>query len=166
MIQVETMLAADLTPCAQLVGQSVLMRRYGYAEESARRDLGIALEAGHDELLVARGESRQLLGFGWLVPRGAFARSAYLKLILIDEAARGRGVGRALIESLEARYLDPAGLVMLCSADNEQAQRFYQKLGYGRVGRIPDYTGAGRDEVIFFKPSPRLKAGDRPAKRR
>lgn len=151
MTRIVPMTNADVEACASLVARDALMRRYGYGAAAARRDLAAALaDAGH-ELLIARGEEGELLGFAWLVLRGAFARSAYLKLIVVDTTAARRGVGRALMEALEARHLRPAGLMLLCSADNDGAAAFYRRLGYAQVGRIPEYTGAGRDELIFYK---------------
>ncbi len=39
----------------------------------------------------------------WLLERGAFNRSDYIQLIGVKPDARGRGVGRALMEFAEAR---------------------------------------------------------------
>lgn len=86
-----------------------------------------------------------------MLPRGAFGRSAYLKLILVDPETAGRGVGRALIADLERRHLQRAGIVLLCTADNHPAQAFYERLGYRQVGRLDGYVFPELDELVFFK---------------
>lgn len=144
----------QLDACAALVDGSPLLARYRFGGEQARRQLEAAL---HDEQatveLHAALDPRdgRLLGFTWVLPRGAFGRSAYLKLILVDPETAGRGVGRALIADLERRHLQRAGIVLLCTADNHPAQAFYERLGYRQVGRLDGYVFPELDELVFFK---------------
>jgi len=139
-----------LADCAALVARSSLLARYGYGGSSAARDLGAALAAGRATLLGATVDG-ELVGFAWLVPRGAFDRSAYLRLIVVDRRARKRGVGRALVAALEARHLEPSGIALLCTVDNAPARRFYEGLGYAAVGELRGYVKPGLDELIYFK---------------
>lgn len=147
---------AHLEACAALVDGSPLLARYRFAGEQARRQIGAALR-GEDvvpraELHVALNQREgRLLGFTWVLPRGAFGRSAYLKLILVDPDSAGRGVGRSLIADLEQRHLQRAGVVLLCTADNHPAQAFYQRLGYQQVGRLDGYVLPELDELVFYK---------------
>jgi len=39
----------------------------------------------------------------------------------------------------------------LCSDFNTDAQRYYEKHGYSRVGAIPDYVVPGITELIYRK---------------
>ncbi|MCK5797503.1 MAG: GNAT family N-acetyltransferase [Deltaproteobacteria bacterium] len=147
--------AAHVSACAALVEGSSLMARYRYHGEQAAAQLRAAIAGeGDADLRVAVGGDGEVLGFAWLLPRGAFGRSAYLKLILVDPAARGRGVGAALIDDLEARHLGRAGLLLLCTADNAAARRFYEHLGYRSMGLLPGYVIPEIDEVIYYKPRP------------
>ena len=54
----------------------------------------------------------------------------YLDDLYVDEAARGTGVGRALIEFVHARSLEvgTGGLSWITAADNADAQRLYDEL--------------------------------------
>ncbi len=52
----------------------------------------------------------------------------------------GRGVGRALIEALEARARDAGKHVMVAGIDsaNERSIRFHERLGFVEVARMPE----------------------------
>lgn len=151
--------ARDLAACGALVDGSALLQRYGYAGERAMAQLEAARSDAGQLVLVAEETapsetSVPLLGFAWLILRGGFGRSAYLRLILVDPAAAGRGIGGALLAELERRHLAPAGLLLLCSTDNSAARAFYERAGYRLVGELPDYVAKGLDETIYFKPAP------------
>jgi ribosomal protein S18 acetylase RimI-like enzyme len=158
-VTIAPLTSEQVDACAALVERSPLMARYRYGGEQAREHLAAA-SSGADgtgaELYGATGPwgasgQDELVGFSWVLPRGAFGRSAYLKLILVDPRCAGAGVGRALIAELEARHLQRAGVVLLCTADNHPAQAFYRRLGYREVGRIDGYVFPELDELMFFK---------------
>jgi ribosomal protein S18 acetylase RimI-like enzyme len=146
-----------LDSCAAIVGGLELFRRYELTADRARRLLAVALEEGRAELLVleAPGDPPVVAGFVWFVPRGAFDRSGYLRLIAVDDRFQGRGVGKQLLAELERRHLQRGGIVLLASATNSEAHRFYERLGYRHVGELPDYVKPGLHERIYYKPAPR-----------
>ena len=148
---------AQLDACAALIDRLPLFAPYGYTSAAARRNLEDALSEGRAELLcvldAAAGE--QVAGFAWFVPRGAFDRSGYLRLIAIDDRYQGRGIGRLLMEELERRHLARGGIALLAAADNASAHRFYERLGYLQVGELKDYVKPGLHERIYYKPAPR-----------
>lgn len=63
--------------------------------------------------------------------------------IFLTPEAQGRGVGRALMDVLEAHALSQGVRVMVAAidADNTAAQAFHAALGYAVTGRMP---GVGR----------------------
>ncbi|MBU4531068.1 MAG: GNAT family N-acetyltransferase [Hoeflea sp.] len=66
----------------------------------------------------------------------------FIKLLGVTEAARGGGIGRALLARAEA-HARQAGLVGVYLDTFEfQAPRFYQELGYTECGRLPAIGGA------------------------
>jgi ribosomal protein S18 acetylase RimI-like enzyme len=138
--------------CAAIVGRLELFRVYRYGEEAARRGLTAALADGRADLLVALAPGAVVTGFAWFVPRGAFDRSGYLRLIAVDDRFQGQGVGQILMDELERRHLAAGGIVLLASAQNTAAHRFYERRGYRHVGELPDYVGSGLHERIYYRP--------------
>ena len=55
------------------------------------------------------------------------------------------------MEHLEAKHLKPNGIFLLTTDSNVEAQSFYCRLGYRKVGEIPDYVHAGLTEWIYHK---------------
>lgn len=140
----------DLAVLSLLAGRHPLFARYGLDAASLSRSLTGASTRG-DELVVAADE-RGPLGFAWWVPRGAFARSPYLRLLVVAPEATGRGIGGALLDAVEARAAPMAAdLFLLVTHDNVAAQRFYARRGYAEVGRLADYVVAGITEIVLRK---------------
>jgi GTP-binding protein len=121
---------AHLEDCADIVAGTALFAAYGHTRERIRRQLEEALSDGRSQLLAALQAERPC-GFAWFVPRGAFDRSGYLRLICVAEGARGTGVGSALLGELERRHLAQGGIVLLATSTNIAAHRFYERRGGG-----------------------------------
>ena len=62
-----------------------------------------------------------------------------LHTLVIDPAAKGQGCGQAFVKCYEdyARRSGSPCLRMDTNAKNENARRFYKKLGYSEVGIVP-----------------------------
>ncbi len=142
----------DLDACAAVVDGLTFFQGYGLTGASAARALAGGLDAG-DEVHVARAEPRgPAIGFTWVMPRGAFGRGAYLRLIAIDDVWRGRGVGRALMDDVARRHaVRSGGVSLLVTSTNAPAIAFYEALGYARVGTLGSFVKPGVDEVLFYK---------------
>lgn len=74
----------------------------------------------------------------------------------VDPSARGRGVGRALVDEIVSRARRTAGLEQLhltVMAGNASAQRLYERVGfavYGRAPRAMIVDGKGYDEHLMW----------------
>ena len=91
-------------------------------------------------------------GFIVFTPEPVFARGGYLRAIGVDPGWRRRGIGKKLLAYAEARTMRQAPNFYLCvSSFNRRAQAFYKRLGYDRVGKIPDLILAGSSELIYWK---------------
>jgi ribosomal protein S18 acetylase RimI-like enzyme len=146
----------DIFPCARLMAQSPLWKRYSVTEASAARRFEQGLRS--QATIVVAEDGANVAGFIWYEPRGAFARSGYIVLIGVQPALRGRGVGQALMAHAEADLFSVVDDIFLLVSDfNRDAQRFYQRLGYHQVGMIPDYVVMGIAELIYHKRSPDAK---------
>ena len=111
-------------------------------EPEYRRDLGkVRRRAKSCVVLVAVTPDGRLLGGATYIPRpdtpfSEVAREdeAEIRMLAVDPAAQGRGVGRALtLACLErARADGRSGMALYTRPDNAAAQRLYQSFGFVR----------------------------------
>jgi ribosomal protein S18 acetylase RimI-like enzyme len=149
-ITIRLMTVADISSCAQWIAETPLWQRYHVTQQSIGERLRTGLDGGATIYVADR--AGEVLGFLWLVERGAFARSDYVQLIGVRPSARGQGIGRALMEFAEAKSVaEGRALFLLVSDFNTDAQRFYQRLGYRQVGQLVDYVVPGVTELIYCK---------------
>lgn len=151
---------ADIERCAEIVASDPLWQRYGSTRARARRAFGHALSAGRrggwaaratGEVAVAR-TAAQVVGFVWFRLEGTFHHSGYIRWVNVAPEARGRGVGERLMHYAEERiFRRGPNVYLLVSEFNVRAQAFYRRLGYVRVGAIPDYLVWGISERLFRK---------------
>jgi ribosomal protein S18 acetylase RimI-like enzyme len=146
------MTASDLSACINIL-LGYPWTRYAMTAERAERVLRTGLTEGAD--LRVSEDAEGVSGFLWLVPRGAFYHSGYIRLIGVAERAKGRGAGRALMAAAETdTFASAPDLFLLVSDFNLDAQAFYRHLGYAQVGVLPDYVLPGNTELIFRKRRP------------
>jgi ribosomal protein S18 acetylase RimI-like enzyme len=89
---------------------------------------------------------------GAVIVRYPFLRGAYLETLGLSEAARGLGIGRAIIGWMEAEIADEAKNLWLCVTDwNEAARRFYRAQGFVEVAPLPDLSVEGMTEIFMRK---------------
>ena len=141
---------ADLNQCAALIDETPFFTNYGM--DGAKVAAVISKSVQTDgAICVTLLDGESVLGFAWLLPKGGFDRSAYLKLLAVNPHKKRRGIGARLMAHLEQNWLKPNGLMLLVTEDNEHAVRFYQSIGYTQRGRLPDYVQAGRTELLMYK---------------
>jgi GNAT superfamily N-acetyltransferase len=118
---------ADVTAlCAQLGYPSAL-------EQVAQRFHRISRDA-ECALFVAQGPEERILG--WVYVRGVLPMvsdpRAEIWSLVVDEEARGQGIGRALMERVEA-WAAECGYQAISLRSNtirHEAHRFYERRGY------------------------------------
>lgn len=74
---------------------------------------------------------------------------AMIDYLVVAPSARRRGVGRQLVTAIEAE-LCKFGIRHVCvqtASWNDDAIRFYERLGYVRLAVFPEYLGKGNDAV-------------------
>jgi GNAT superfamily N-acetyltransferase len=81
---------------------------------------------------------------------------ADLSKMLVHRRARRQGIGEALMEGAEQMARDCGKtLVVLDTVTGSDAERFYVRLGWVRVGTIPDYAllprGGLAGTTVFYK---------------
>jgi ribosomal protein S18 acetylase RimI-like enzyme len=101
-------------------------------------------------MFVAR-VGRERAGFALLNRRGVVG-SPYLATLAVAPARRGHGIGAQLVRFVEDYFRPEAVHLFLCvSSFNPRARRFYERLGFGQVGELPDYFIAGASELLMHK---------------
>ncbi|GIL08944.1 MAG: hypothetical protein BroJett033_4550 [Chloroflexota bacterium] len=139
---------ADVPVVAAWVASVPLWQRYGLTAAGMQQRLEQAL-AADDLLLTADSGADRACGLAWVVRRGAFGRSAYLRLIGVRPDRAGGGAGAALLAGAEAAAGDQ--LFLLVSDFNVDAQRFYARHGYTQIGAIPGFVLPDVTELILWK---------------
>jgi len=108
-----------------------------------------ALRRPARELFVAH-EAGQPVGFILIHPDGC-AGSPYITSVAVAESSRGKGIGAQLLAFAE-RQAEGRQFIFLCvSSFNYRAQELYYRLGYERVGEIPNYVIEGHSELLLCK---------------
>ena len=78
--------------------------------------------------------------------------NGYIQILAVHPGLAGAGVGAQMIAWAEERIFRQSPNVFLCvSSFNERAQKFYQRLGYQRVGELSDFLTAGHAEILLRK---------------
>jgi aminoglycoside 6'-N-acetyltransferase I len=117
---------------------------------------------------------------GWIGGVRGYSHALELHPLVVDAPWRGRGVGRALAEALEARAAAEGFLTIHLGTDDEvggtnlfgrdlfgnvlgklaaiaPTERghpffFYRRLGYEPIGLLPDANGPGQPDIYMAKP--------------
>lgn len=122
-------------------------------------EVAAAVAAGRKRVFAALDAQGGLLGSVQLAleMRSNGRHRAEVQKLLVFHAARGRGIGAALMRRLEegAREEKRSLLFLDTSVGAAGAEEFYRKLGYTFVGNIPDYAanpdGSLAANAIFYK---------------
>jgi ribosomal protein S18 acetylase RimI-like enzyme len=104
--------------------------------------------------VLAEDESGRLAGFA-IAGKQRRQGAVFGRLITIDvdSPVRRRGVGHVLLDEIE-RQLRAAGataVLLEVAVDNATAQRFYERHGFIRTGRIPGYYLGRIDALVMEK---------------
>jgi acetyltransferase len=116
------------------MGLSVLERSY--------YEVVAALDERERLLLVAE-EGGEVLGMAQIVCSGATNADhrAEVQRVGVARHARGRGIGRQLMRAVDQSALEHnLTLLWLTTHDGTAACRFYEAIGYTKLGVMPNYS--------------------------
>ena len=132
----------------------------GYASPAYATELAdVAGRATRAELLVARDDAGLVVGSVALVLEGDFGEvlasdeEAGFRMLVVDPAAQGRGIGAALVESCltRARAAGKRRVAISTSTRMTAAHRLYERLGFTRLPER-DWTPApGIDLIVYTR---------------
>jgi ribosomal protein S18 acetylase RimI-like enzyme len=115
------------------------------------------LESLHRGRISVAEEGSRVVGAVVLYPPGVAGRAmgrdgeAELSRLAVSAAARGRGIGRALVEKCtdQARAAGAGAIVLWSRPYQLEAHRLYESLGYRRVPERDSEDADGR-RVVFI----------------
>lgn len=112
-------------------------------DQAARAFLEARLERGDSVVYLAR-DSGRAVGFVQLYPTFSSVRMRRLWILndlFVDPSARGRGVGRRLMERARehAEETAAAGLILETEKSNQAAAALYRSLGWTREASFTRY---------------------------
>jgi ribosomal protein S18 acetylase RimI-like enzyme len=151
-------LAAVLADCIAGGASVSFMEGFGRAEAAAYFK-GVFDSVGQgDTILLAARDGKRIVGtvqLGLDTPPNQPHR-ADIKKLLVHRAARGTGVGEALMKEVEkVARREGRRLLTLDTVTGEAGYRLYRRLGWTEAGVIPDYAlfpdGTYCDTTIFWK---------------
>ena len=124
-------------------------RGLGYSAAPLGRYLG-RMAKERDVWLARTSTTAPPLGL--VVVQDGFLLGAFVSLLAIRPEATGQGVGRGLMAHVEAEVFGRRPwLFTSCDSSNTRALSFYKKLGFERVGRLPDLIKPKRTELLLRK---------------
>jgi ribosomal-protein-alanine N-acetyltransferase len=121
----------------------------GYSVAGIARFLRRSARAGG--LLVASAAAKGPV-LGVLALQEGVLLGNFVALLVVRPEAAGQGIGRALMARAEAlTAVKRRWLFVSADAENRDALAFYRKLGFRRVGKLPDLIRPGRLELLLRK---------------
>jgi ribosomal protein S18 acetylase RimI-like enzyme len=144
--------AAEARLCAEMMANSepwiTLKRGFEF-------NLKLLTDSTREGYVAVSGES--VAGFVILNLVGPLR--GYVQTLGVMPDRRNQGIGAKLMAFAEQRIFREAPNVFLCvSSFNHEAQQFYARLGYERVGELKDYVVNGHSEYLMRKTTGPLAA--------
>ncbi len=149
---------ADFPAIAELTVQTYVSQ--GWAGPEYQQQLAdVEGRSRRAQLLVARLDGR-LVGSVALVLDGDFGEvttgpeEAAFRMLVVDPAVRGRGIGEALVADCLRRAADAGATTMVLSTDPRMhaAHRLYARLGFTRLPERDWSPLPGIDLLVYTRP--------------
>lgn len=139
--------SSDIPAIAMILSTTEAWMCYGIDYEIAKQ----LLEDMQDDSYVAViGEI--IVGFITLRLHGVGNIGAYVRMVVVAESFRGKGIGVKLIHHIASiAFQETANLFLICSVENTDARTFYEKVGFTQVGVLTDLVVKGHDEIFYRK---------------
>ena len=143
-----------LAECREVFLNSEIYARYFAEAGKLERILRRAAQAG--ELYLAVTDADEVAGVIRLNRCGFCGLCPYLALLGAKEGFRGQGVGRFLMDQVDAkvRAWGYRRVALMVSDFNAPARAFYERIGYRTLGLIPDAAMPGIGEYLMLKDLP------------
>lgn len=120
----------------------------------SKAELHYFLKYPRDFCLIAEDDAAAIVGFAIAGMRRRGGKlSGHLITIDVLEESRRHGVGHTLLAAIEEQLRAQAveTVTLEVAVNNETAQRFYERHGFVRTGRIPGYYLGRIDALVMEK---------------
>jgi len=134
----------------------VLASFYNMDEKEAKNAFLNETKKGHSYIVAE--ENGKIIGLvTWLMHGLPKHQLAELDRIVLLPEARGKGVGKKLVDELirnADNFYKKSGfklrkLYLLTHADNKEAHNFYEKIGFSHEATLKQHYYKGKDEFVF-----------------
>jgi ribosomal protein S18 acetylase RimI-like enzyme len=123
-----------------------------YFKTDSSHELILEEMISEKQIYVVPNKAGRCIGFMGVINNGCFRIFSYLAILAVKREYRNKGIGKALVDKFEdIGFKREEKVFILVSDFNQSAQKFYQKLGYKRVGNIPDLYKIGVSENLLVK---------------
>jgi ribosomal protein S18 acetylase RimI-like enzyme len=160
MARIRELIESDIPEALEILSSSEPQLEQN--REEITRTLQQALGLG---LLYGAEEESHLAGLVYFLAEPIFAHGGFIRFLAVRPEKQRRGIGRQLMGYVERRVFGRASSIYVCILEtNGPAQRFYERLGYSKVGELTDLNGSGHREWILGKAGSHVprRAGGRP----
>ncbi|HAV41194.1 MAG TPA: N-acetyltransferase [Acidobacteria bacterium] len=107
------------------------------------------------QIVVAEDENGKVAGYMTYGPTPLTEGTWDLYWIAVSPEVQGQGYGQLLVRYLENEVKKKGGRLVMIETSSQPkylpTRKFYEKLGYREMARIPDFYRPGDDRVIFGK---------------
>jgi ribosomal protein S18 acetylase RimI-like enzyme len=149
MARIRELTQKDIPETVQILAASEPVFRKGEEREDVQKLLQSAI--GRAIVYVAEEES-QVAAVVYFIPEPIFAHGGYIRFLAVRPELRRRGIGRQLMGFVERKiFSQSSNAYVSVSLSNESARRFCEKLGYEKIGEVPDLLDDGDKEWILRK---------------
>jgi len=107
------------------------------------------------QIVVIEDQSGKVAGYMTYGPTPLTEGTWDLYWIAVSPEVQGQGYGQLLVRYLENEVKKKGGRLVMIETSSQPkylpTRKFYEKLGYREMARIPDFYRPGDDRVIFGK---------------
>ncbi|AUW93064.1 hypothetical protein BXT84_03115 [Sulfobacillus thermotolerans] len=141
----------DIPEIAKLMSSLPLWQHYGVSYLSAAERLKALWLEGEQGFAVVNS-SGLLVGFV-LFNTKTFGNNGYIRLFGVSPHKARAGIGQSLLQHVECALHQQgvSKLLLLCTDWNYSARSFYEKVGFVKIGELPNWVLEGTIEVLYAK---------------
>lgn len=132
--------------CSKLMASSQPWNQLFFDEQQCLENL-----SSPDLAIYLAMDGSDFAGFIALRPK-AMEGEPLIEYLCVEHSMRGKGIGTRLLEFVEQTICpDDDNIFLFVSDINPRAMKLYEKIGYEKVGELPDYNLFGQTEFLYRK---------------